>query len=661
MNLLATMTTDLGALGERPICAVWLTLFAPLVAAALITLFTRRWKGLSAALSIGAIVLGFVLSLRLFVALAFHGQQHWPHTIQWLVVGNAVRIEFGMTTDPLAILMLLVVTGVGSAIHIYSLGYMKGDPGFSRFFACMSLFTFSMLGIVLSNNFIQIFIFWELVGLSSYLLIGYWFEKDAAAEAGKKAFLTTRVGDFGMMLGILLLWSHAGTFNFAELQAKLPGLIGAPGGHALPPATITLIGALIFCGAVGKSAQVPLHVWLPDAMEGPTPVSAFIHAATMVAAGVYILCRVSWLILPSETALTLIAWVGGITAIMAATIAIAQNDIKRILAYSTLSQLGYMVMAVGLGGPTQAMFHLTTHAFFKALLFLGAGSVIIALHHEQDIWKMGGLWKKTPITFWTFLVGTLALAGVWPLAGFYSKDEILLMAMHKSAPLFLMGAATAFLTAYYMGREVFVVFFGKPRWERPSVAQASRLRSLGEKTAATETVAPPAHEEHEPHESPWVMTLPLVFLSILSVIGGWAGAVPHFLDPQGEVMHSNLGYALLLIPIAGFFVAAKIYWRAEPSDAPVKANLGKIWTLVENKYYFDELYLWIVKYVQGTIATICEWFDRWILQRLGIGGLSVGTGLLGKTVRLLQTGNIQSYAFLFALGVTVIIYYVVVR
>ena len=333
--------TDWG-MGKFPICSVWLLLFSPLVAAALITLFTGKRKGLSAALSIGAILISFALSLRLFLLFALKGVQHQPHAFEWLVIGNTVRIEFGMTTDALALLMLLVVTGVGSAIHIYSLGYMKGDPGFSRFFACMSLFTFSMLGIVISSNFIQIFIFWELVGVSSYLLIGFWFEKPSAAEAGNKAFLTTRIGDVGMMLGILLLWSHAHTFDFTELQAKLPTL-------GLSIGTLALIGALIFTGAVGKSAQVPLHVWLPDAMEGPTPVSALIHAATMVAAGVYMLCRVSWLILPSETALWLIAWIGGVTALMAATIAIAQNDIKRILAYSTLSQLGYMVMAVGLG------------------------------------------------------------------------------------------------------------------------------------------------------------------------------------------------------------------------------------------------------------------------------------------------------------------------
>jgi NADH-quinone oxidoreductase subunit L len=620
--------TDWG-LGHQLICSVWILLFSPLVAAVLITLFTGKHKGLSAALSIGAILLSFGLSLRLFLLFALKGIQHLPHPIHWLILGDTVRIQFGMTTDALALLMLLVVTGVGSAIHIYSVGYMKGDPGFSRYFACMSLFTFSMLGIVISSNFIQIFIFWELVGLSSYLLIGYWFEKPSAAEAGKKAFLTTRIGDVGMMLGILLLWSHAHTFEFTELQAKLPLLnlsIGA----------LALIGALIFAGAVGKSAQVPLHVWLPDAMEGPTPVSALIHAATMVAAGVYMLCRVSWLVLPSETASWLIARIGGITALMAGSIAITQNDIKRILAYSTLSQLGYMIMAVGLGGPTQAMFHLTTHAFFKALLFLGAGSVILAVHHEQDIWKMGGLWKKTPITFWTFLIGTLALAGVPPLSGFYSKDEILLLALDRSRPLFLIGVVTAFLTAYYMGREVFVVFFGKPR---------------------------DLHAYDHAHESPWIMTLPLIFLAVLSIIAGWYSKVPDFLGPPHEAERHSLLLTggLIAVPLFGFLVAAKIYWRADPSDAPVKAALGQLWTLVENKYYFDELYLWIVKYVQGTIANVCDVFDRWVIQRLGIGGLSVGTGLLGRTARLLQTGSISGYAFLFGLGATVIIYCLVVR
>ena len=609
---------------------VWIILFAPLAAAALITVATRRWQMLSALLSIAAIVTGFGLSLQLYFTLEHGGAALAPAALQWLVVGKVVKIEFGATIDHLSVLMLLVVTGVGSAIHIYSLGYMKGDAGFSRFFACLSLFTFSMLGIVLANNFIQIFIFWELVGVSSYLLIGYWFEKPSAAEAGKKAFLVNRIGDFGMMLGVLLLWSYSQTFNFAEIRTGLAG-------YAIPSGTLALIGGLIFCGAMGKSAQFPLHVWLPDAMEGPTPVSALIHAATMVAAGVYMLCRVSFLILPSEMALYIIAWIGGITAVMAATIAIAQNDIKRILAYSTLSQLGYMVMAVGLGGPTQAMFHLTTHAFFKALLFLGAGSVILALHHEQDIWRMGGLWKKTPITFGTFLIGTLALAGVPPFSGFYSKDQILLLAFDHNRSLFVIAVLTAVLTAYYMGREVFVVFFGRPRDH---------------------------HAYDHAHESPLVMTVPLMFLAVLSVIAGWGDKLPEFI--AGTIEHEAhhpalLTTGLICVPLVGFLLAAAIYLKRDPSDVPVKRALGPLWTLVENKYYFDEVYLWIVKYVQGTIAAACELFDRWILQRLGIGGLSFGTDLLGRTVRCLQTGSIPGYAFLFGLGITVIIYYVVVR
>jgi NADH-quinone oxidoreductase subunit L len=607
---------------------VWIILFAPLIAAAVITLLTRHWKMLSAWLAIGSILLGFALSLQLLVGLQRHGAAGLsPAPLQWLVIEPWVRIEFGGMVDHLSVLMLLVVTGVGSAIFVYSVGYMRGEPGISRYFACMSLFTFSMLGIVLANNFIQMFIFWELVGVSSYLLIGYWYERPSAADAGKKAFIVNRIGDFGFLLGILLLWSHTGTFSFTELPSRIA---------EIPPGALALIGALIFCGAIGKSAQFPLHVWLPDAMEGPTPVSALIHAATMVAAGVYMLARVAWLIFPSELAMTVIMWIGAITAVMAAIIAIAQNDIKRILAYSTLSQLGYMVMAIGLGGDLAAMFHLTTHAFFKALLFLGAGSVIIALHHEQDIWKMGGLWRKMPITFWTFLIGTLALAGVWPLSGFYSKDEILFLALERNKFIFTLAVATAGLTAFYMGRELFVVFCGKPRDQ---------------------------HAYDHAHESPWVMTGPLIFLAILSVIGGWYSAVPQFLQPDyhPEPHALWLMIGLLAVPVLGFLLAANIYWKAEPSDEPVKSALGNAYTWIQNKFYFDEAYAWLVKYVQGAIAAICEWVDIWILQRLGIGGLSVGTGLLGRAVRLLQTGNIQSYAFLFGLGVTVIIYYVVVR
>src|SRR5882672_10966704 len=397
----------------------WFILFLPLLSAAWITLFTYRDRNVSAGLSIAAVIGGFVLSV-IFVAVNGWGPLDESRAT-WLSIGD-LNVEFGLRMDPLSLVMMLLVTGVASAIHIYSWGYMRDDKGFSRYFACLSLFTFSMLGIVLANNFLQLFIFWELVGVSSYLLIGFWFDRPAAADAGKKAFITNRLGDFGFLLGILTVWATLGSLNFGSLEKQLSANPQALGAMA------TLAGLLIFCGAMGKSAQFPLHVWLPDAMEGPTPVSALIHAATMVAAGVYMLCRVFFIFGTSTvwpdalsfmsgwTALDIIAWIGGFTALLAALIAVQQNDIKRILAYSTLSQLGYMVMSVGLAGPTPAMFHLTTHAFFKALLFLSAGSVIIGMHHEQDIWQMGNLRKKMPITYWTFLVGALALSGLWPFS-----------------------------------------------------------------------------------------------------------------------------------------------------------------------------------------------------------------------------------------------------
>src|SRR5664280_1999787 len=421
----------------------WLILFLPLLSVVVITLFTLRSKTVSSLISIGAIVAGFVLTLVFINANGFH-----PGVTEtsknWLSIGG-LQIDFGLKLDALSMMMLLVVTGVGGAIHIYSYGYMHEDRSMARFFAFMSLFTFSMLGIVLANNFVMMFIFWELVGVSSYLLIGFWFEKPSAGDAAKKAFITNRLGDFGFLAGVLMVWGLLGSLNFGELQAALvanPALLGT---------SATLAGLLIFCGAMGKSAQFPLHVWLPDAMEGPTPVSALIHAATMVAAGVYMLCRVFFLLdIPGSHALEVIAWIGGFTALLSAVIAIQQDDIKRILAYSTLSQLGYMVMAVGLHGPAPAMFHLTTHAFFKALLFLGAGSVIVAVHHEQDIWKMGGLRQKMPVTFWTFMAGTLALCGLWPFSGFYSKDGLLAQAAEHSLALYLLGPGVAAPTTSYM-------------------------------------------------------------------------------------------------------------------------------------------------------------------------------------------------------------------
>src|SRR5437773_3359286 len=383
--------------------------------------------------------------------------------------------------------MLVLVSGVGALIHIYSLGYMRDDSGKSRYFASLSLFMFSMLGSVLASNFVMMFIFWELVGLCSYLLIGHWFERDSAADAAKKAFITNRIGDFGFMLGILMVWGATGSVVFDDIIPQLWRVTSNP-------TFLTICVLLIFCGAVGKSAQSPLHVWLPDAMEGPTPISALIHAATMVAAGVYMLVRVGFLVQASPDALCVIAWIGTITAVMAALIATQQDDIKRILAYSTVSQLGYMVMAIGLASGEAAMFHLFTHAFFKALLFLGAGSIIVMLHHEQNIWKMGGLAGRLGITFPTFMVGTLSLIGFPPFSGFFSKDAILALAYEKNQKMFWLALVTAFLTAFYMLRLVVVVFFGKPRSDQ---ARAGR-------------------------EAPWVMLIPLIVLAIPAFASGFS-------------------------------------------------------------------------------------------------------------------------------------------
>lgn len=616
----------------------WLILFLPLLAAGIITLFTLKNEKVSATLSIGAICAGFVLTLAL---IKFGGWDARELSADWLSIGG-LNVDFGIKLDALSLMMLLIVTGVGGAIHIYSYGYMRDDPGFSRFFACLSLFTFSMLGIVLANNFLQMFIFWELVGLSSYLLIGFWFEKPSAADAAKKAFITNRLGDFGFILGILIVWLGAGTLTFSEMD-HFGGAISA-----------TLAGLLIFCGAVGKSAQFPLHVWLPDAMEGPTPVSALIHAATMVAAGVYMLCRVFFIFTPD--ALTVIAWIGGFTALLAALIAVQQNDIKRILAYSTLSQLGYMVMAVGLGGPTPAMFHLTTHAFFKALLFLGAGSAIIALHHEQDIWKMGGLRKRMPVTFWTFMVGTLALAGVWPLSGFFSKDAILAAAHEHSLPLFILGVAVAALTTFYMFRLVFVAFYGAARGGDAHVAEPG-----SHATGAS-----------QPHESPGVMIWPLRILAILSIVGGVIGIESLFagmFKPESEHPHgllAQLVYPFQHAPVAamsglaafaiGLFAAWKLY--ANTKSDPLPQKLCWLSRAMANRFYFDEIYEATVIRLHDTIAAIADWIDRWIVEGFCIGLVRGGTDLTGRALRLVQTGNLQTYAFLFVLGVAVVLWFV---
>src|SRR5436305_6311620 len=427
----------------------WVVLLAPLVSTAVITLFTLRWKAVSSVISIAAVLVSFTCSCLIFTQSGIAATE-----FAWIDISGTFKVPLGFTLDQLSKTMLVLVSGVGATIHIYSLGYMRDDEGKSRYFAALSLFMFAMLGIVLANNFVMMFIFWELVGFTSYVLIGHWFERDAAAEAAKKAFLTTRIGDFGFMIGILMVWMATGSVVFDDIVGHLSKITSNPG-------YLTIAAVLIFCGAAGKSAQFPLHVWLPDAMEGPTPVSALIHAATMVAAGVYLLVRVAFLIHASQTALMTIAWIGTITALLGALIATQQSDIKRILAYSTISQLGYMFMAVGLASDEAAMFHLFTHAFFKALLFLAAGSVIVALHHEQNIWQMGGLRSTLKITFVVFAVGALALIGFPPFSGFFSKDAILARAYDQNKAIFALGLFTAFLTAFYVIRLLVVVFFGK--------------------------------------------------------------------------------------------------------------------------------------------------------------------------------------------------------
>ncbi len=614
----------------------WLILFLPLLSATVITLFTLRNKTVSSFISIGAVVTGFVLTCLFISVNTFHPAAT-ETTVNWLAIGN-LSIDFGLKLDALSLMMTLIVTGVGGAIHVYSYGYMHDDRSMARFFASMSLFTFSMLGIVLANNFVMMFIFWELVGVSSYLLIGFWFEKPSAGDAAKKAFITNRLGDFGFLLGILMIWGLLGSLNFSVLNGIVTANPAALGCSA------SLAGLLIFCGAMGKSAQFPLHVWLPDAMEGPTPVSALIHAATMVAAGVYMLCRT--LFLYDHTALQVIAYIGGFTALLAALMAVQQNDIKRIIAYSTLSQLGYMVMAVGLSGPTTAMFHLTTHAFFKALLFLSAGSVIIGMHHEQDIWQMGNLRKKMPLTFATFFIGALALCGVPPFSGFYSKDAILALALEeKNYLLFGVAVFVAALTTFYTFRLFFVVFFGQEKSKQASHA----------------------------HESPLVITLPLVALAVLSVVGGFIG-VTNFYGSQFGTTHASLTvmeqithpfhdvFPMLCglgAVVVGLFLAFTFYKNA--ATDPLPAKLGALSRWMANRFYFDELYEATVIRCHDLLAAASDWFDRWIIEGACIGLIRGGTDLSGRALRLVQTGNLQTYAFLFAFGVALLLYFVLVK
>src|SRR6476620_1851557 len=588
-------------------------LLAPLLSAAVITLFTRRWKTLSSAISIAAVLVSFICSCLIFAHRTVAAAE-----FTWIGISGVFHVPLGLTLDQLSRTMAVLVSGIGALIHIYSLGYMRDDEGKARYFAALSLFMFAMLGIVFANNFVMLFIFWELVGFTSYVLIGHWFFREAAADAANKAFITTRIGDFGFMTGILMLWMTTGSVVFAEIAPRMSMF----GTHAT---FVAIVALLIFCGAVGKSAQFPLHVWLPDAMEGPTPVSALIHAATMVAAGVYMLVRVAFIIQASQTALLVVAWIGTITAVMAALIATQQNDIKRILAYSTLSQLGYMVMAVGLASNEAAMFHLFTHAFFKALLFLAAGSIIVMLHHEQDIWKMGGLRQRLPITFATFGAGALALIGCPPFSGFFSKDAILAVAYEHNRAIFAVALFTAFLTAFYVIRMLIIVFFSNSRSE----------------------------SARECRESPPVMTMPLIALAVLATLGGFAFFARNFLTLPTEEAAVLVPVLAILALILGVGLAIVLY-RGRVTE-PVKIEL------LRRKFYFDEFYGWLIYWTQELLARVAAFIDRWVIDAGAVGGSSRGTWGVGALLRLIQVGNLQAYAFLFGLGVIALIYFAVFR
>ena len=572
----------------------------------------------------------------------------------WIAI-SGFQVNFDFTVDHLTLIMLGVVTGVGFLIHLYSVGYMAHEEGYWRFFAYLNLFMFFMSVLVLASSFLLLFVGWEGVGLASYLLIGFYFKKDSASDAGKKAFIVNRIGDFGFLLAMFLLVAHFGNLNFTDVFATISQHPEWHGG------VLTAIALLLVLGATGKSAQIPLYIWLPDAMEGPTPVSALIHAATMVTAGIYMVARCHTLFDRSTTALIVVAIIGAATAIVAASIGMVQNDIKRVLAYSTVSQLGYMFLACGVGAYAAGIFHLLTHAFFKALLFLAAGSVIHALSGEQDMRNMGGLRKRIPVTFWTMTSAVFAIAGIWPFAGFFSKDEILYQTFLSDNPiaklLWFVGLVTAGMTSFYMFRLWFKTFFGEEHFKEAAHDEHG-------------------HAAHGVHESPWIMLLPLVILGILSLIGGWIGVptalgghneIGSFLSPvfggeqaaaatAGHGLELTLAAISLLTVAVGFFFAYVFYYKKPGSSAAFALKVKPLYSLVANKYWVDEIY-------GAFIVTPLLMFSRLILGGFVETGLVNGSGsLAGATTRGLstvtrriQSGNIRSYAGWLALAAAAVL------
>ena len=620
---------------------VWLIPLFPLLGSAVNALFGRVVGHQAHWIAVPALAASFLTSCAVF-ARVWSGETFVGELFPWIAAGT---FKAGLTVqvDQLTAVMLLVVTGVGFLIHLYSAGYMHGDPGYARFFTYLNLFVFSMVMLVLAGNFLVLYVFWEAVGLCSYLLIGFWYEKRSAADAGKKAFIVNRVGDFGFGLGIMLIWVTFGTLDYGAVFGKADASVSV--------GTYTAIALLLFMGACGKSAQLPLHTWLPDAMEGPTPVSALIHAATMVTAGVYMVARCHKLFEMAPVSLEVVAWVGGITALFAATIGLVQTDIKRVLAYSTISQLGYMFVGVGVGAYAAGIFHLVTHAFFKALLFLGAGSVIHGLHGEQDLRKMGGLKSKMLTTTITFLVGALGLAGVPPLAGFFSKDEILAATFFEGHRLlFLILLAGAFMTAFYTFRLVILAFFGAPR-----MSQEARRHV---------------------HESPAVMTLPLVVLAVLTVVAGVVLGAPsshgtvfsRFLAPVlplAEEEHGAAGKVILLVSVlvavAGVFFAWVMYGRRPVKAEEIGEPRNALHTLLLNKYYVDELY---DAAIVNPLLRLFRWsarvFDLRVIDGIvnGVGSMVVGWA---RSLRRVQTGFVMNYALTMLLGALAVVAFLLAR
>jgi len=655
---------------------VWLIPAFPAIGFMINGFFGRRFsKSTVSWVACSALGLSFLTSILIFFELIGRpaSERLFEKVIFDWVVSGSLQTVIGYQIDPLSILMALIVSGVSFFIHIYSVGYMHDDPGFSRYFTYLNLFVFMMLNLILANNFLLMFVGWEGVGLCSYLLIGFWYEKDSAANAGKKAFVVNRVGDFGFILGMFLIFTSLGkngiwTLDFTEVFKNA---------HLLDTNTVTMIAILLFVGAAGKSAQIPLYVWLPDAMEGPTPVSSLIHAATMVTAGVYMIARCNVLYTMAPIAMAVVAIVGVATALYTASIGFCQNDIKKVLAYSTISQLGYMFLGVGVGAFSAGIFHLMTHAFFKGLLFLGAGSIMHALSGELDMRKMGGLRKKIPITFWTFFVATLAITGIPGLSGFFSKDEILWKAF--SSPnghflLWLVAAVAAGMTAFYMFRALFMTFWGECRADE--------------------------HVKHHIHESPKIMTVPLMVLAVLSILGGYIGVpgvlgganhIHEFLLPvlgngggpakahagisilsqawasSGEAGGHSAALEFLMMGISVAIAligigTAYLFYVKNPALPKLLAEKRKgLYQLVLNKYYIDELYEFLfIKSLKGLGTGLWKGFDEFVIDGT-VNGIAYLIGFLSGVMRRMQTGLVQNYAFAMIIGGVVLVGYYIVR